>query len=88
MLEREHVDGVGCPTGVGVGVFINAKAGCRLAAAGTRRRPPQVFHAIAKNDPMAWRPANHRSHGGMVKVASSLRRATKRSRSCPSQALR
>jgi hypothetical protein len=70
MLEREHVDGVGCPTGVGVGVFINGES--RLPLPPVPGRPPQVFHAIAKNDPMAWRPANHRSHGGMVKVAGGL----------------
>jgi len=52
---------------------------CWMAAT---KAPPQIFHAIAS------RPAYHRDHGGMVKVASSLRRATKPSRSCPSQAFR
>ena len=71
-----------------IAALIAVAAITALAAVGTKRTPPQVFHAMAKKDPMASRPAHHRSHGGMVKVASSLRRATKPSRSCPSQACR
>ena len=65
-----------------------AKAGWRLEAVGSRSTSSRSCQAMAKKERIALRPAYHCSHGGIVYVASSLRRATNPSRSLLSQARR
>ena len=67
MLEREHVNGVGCPPGVGAGVFINGESrlpvGCRRyqakAATGSwpgRGQAPMCSGSVQVRLAFSYRP--------------------------------
>jgi hypothetical protein len=47
-----------------------AKAGCRFAGVGTRRKPPHNLQTEPYNPRMAWRPTHHSGQGGLLKIAS------------------